>query len=150
MLLLWRVGVALGHHGLDRDRAFDRCDNRGKLQQHAIAHRLDEPAAERPYDRRRRLAPLADRPRRPRLVLAHEARVADDVGGEDRGEAAGGGHSGTPALRMRSSRNSFDRPDLLRRPYREARVEREAGFGFGSRLFQSSKIRQRCGEEEMG
>ena len=37
----------------------------------------------------RRLAPLADRLRRPRLVLAHEPRVADDVGGEDRGEAAG-------------------------------------------------------------
>ena len=85
-LLLGRVGVALGHHGLDRDRAFDRGDNGGKLQQHAIAHRLDEPAAERPHDRRRRLAPLADRLRRPRLVLAHEARVADDVGGEDRGE----------------------------------------------------------------
>src|SRR5271165_286319 len=33
---------------------------------------------------------LAHRARRARLVLAHEARVADDVGGEDRGEAAGG------------------------------------------------------------
>ena len=38
-----------------------------------------------------------------RLVLAHQAAVADDVGGEDRCEAAGGGHcSGTPALRMPS------------------------------------------------
>jgi hypothetical protein len=33
-----------------------------------------------------RLAMLADRLRRPRLVLAHQARVADDIGGEDRGE----------------------------------------------------------------
>jgi hypothetical protein len=47
------------------------------------------------------------RPRRPRLVLAHEPRIADDVGGEDRGEAAGGGHcSGTPALRMPSKNGS--------------------------------------------
>ncbi len=40
----------------------------------------------------RRLAMLADRPRRPRLVLAHEARVADDVGGEDRGKLPGFRH----------------------------------------------------------
>jgi hypothetical protein len=37
--------VALGHQLLDRDRAFDSCDNRGKHQQHAVAHRLDETAA---------------------------------------------------------------------------------------------------------
>src|SRR5580698_8124197 len=42
-----------------------------------------------------------------RLVLAHQARVADDVGGEDRGEAPGGGHcSGTPALRRPSKMGS--------------------------------------------
>src|SRR6202021_584885 len=41
------------------------------------------------------------------LVRAHQARVADDVGGEDRGEAAGGGHcSGTPALRRPSKMGS--------------------------------------------
>jgi hypothetical protein len=28
------------------------------------------------------------RPHRPRLVLAHQPGIADDVGGEDRGEAA--------------------------------------------------------------
>jgi hypothetical protein len=33
---------------------------------------------------------------------------------------------------------------------REGRVEREPGFGLGSRLFQFSEVRQRCGEEEMG
>ena len=44
-----------------------------------------------------------DRPRRPRLVLAHEPRAADHVGGEDGSDAAGGGHcSGTPALRRPS------------------------------------------------
>jgi hypothetical protein len=39
----------------------------------------------------------------PRLVLVDQARVADDVDGVDRCEAAGRGHySGTPALRMLS------------------------------------------------
>ena len=50
-----------------------------------------------PRDARGPLAPS-------RLVLAHEARVADDV---DRSEAAGGGHcSGTPALRRPSRMGS--------------------------------------------
>ena len=100
-------GVALGHQLLDRDRAFDRGDDGGKLQQQPVARRLDDAPAEAGHDRPRRLAMLAHRPRRPRLVLAHEARVADDVGGEDRGEAAGGGHcSGTPALRRPSRMGS--------------------------------------------
>jgi hypothetical protein len=39
----------------------------------------------------------------PRLALAHQARVADAINGEDRGEATGSGQSsGTPALRMPS------------------------------------------------
>ena len=33
------------------------------------------------------------RPRRPGLVLAHEARIADDVDRHDRGQSAGFGHS---------------------------------------------------------
>ena len=31
-------------------------------------------------------------PRHPRLVLAHQAGIADNVDGKDGGEAAGGGH----------------------------------------------------------
>ena len=60
--------------------------------QQAVARRLDDAAALARDERRRRLALLADRPRRPRLVLAHEARVADDVGGEDRGKLPGFRH----------------------------------------------------------
>ena len=82
------TGVALRHQTLDRDRAFDGGDDRGKFQQKFVAGRLDDAAAVARDDRPRRVAMFADRPRRPRLVLAHEARIADDVGGEDRGEAA--------------------------------------------------------------
>ena len=39
---------------------------------------------------------------------------------------------------------------IAKAPYREAGIEREAGLGFRLRLFQFSKIRQRCSEEEMG
>ena len=81
-------GVALDHQLLDRDRAFDGGDDGGKLQQQPVAHRLDDAAPEARHDRPRRLAMLAHRPRRPRLVLAHQAGIADDVDGHDRGEAA--------------------------------------------------------------
>ena len=53
---------------------------------------------------------LAHGSRRPRLVLAHEARIADDVDGEDRGEAVGAGHPGSPASeRLGQARLTKDR-----------------------------------------
>ena len=100
---LGNARVAFGHLLLHANRALDRRDDRRKFQQHAVAHRLDEPAAESANDRRRRLAMFPHRARRPRFVIAHQPRVADDVGGEDRGEAAGLAHSsGIPALRRPS------------------------------------------------
>ena len=43
------------------------------------------------------------------FILAHEPRIANDVGGEDRSEATGGGHcSGTPALRIPSKKGSSE------------------------------------------
>ena len=103
-LRLRHVGVALDHQLLDRDRAFDRCDNGGKFEQQPIARRLDDAPPEVRHQRPRRLAMLPDRLRRPRLVLAHQPRVADDVGSEDRGEFSGFAHSsGSPALRRTSN-----------------------------------------------
>ena len=105
---LGNARVAFGHLLLHANRALDRRDDRRKFQQHAVAHRLDEPAAESANDRRRRLAMFPHRARRPRFVIAHQPRVADDVGGEDRGEAAGLAHSsGIPALRRPSYTRSF-------------------------------------------
>ena len=91
-LVLRRIGVALDHQPLDCDRAFNRGDHRRKLDQEPVAGSLDDAAAFARDERGRRLAMLPYRPRRPRLVLAHEARVADRIGGEDRGELAGFGH----------------------------------------------------------
>jgi hypothetical protein len=51
-------------------------------------------------------------------LLAHQARAADHIGGEDGGEAAGGGHcSGTPALPRPSMMRSYPaRPAGLSSP----------------------------------
>ena len=105
---LQNTDVALDHQLLNRDSAFDRGDHRRKFEQQPVAHRLDDPAPEPRHDWPGRLAMLAHRFRRPRLVLAHQARVADDVDGHDRGEAAGRGHcSGTPAIRRPSQLRSI-------------------------------------------
>jgi hypothetical protein len=87
-LIIGGPGVALDHQLLDRNRAFDGGDDGGKLQQEAIADDPDDAPAVTRHDRPRRLAMLANAKRRPRLILAHQARVADDIDGEDRGEAA--------------------------------------------------------------
>ena len=39
------VPLATGHALLDRDRAGDRVDDAGELDQGAVAHQLDDPAA---------------------------------------------------------------------------------------------------------
>ncbi|HZZ25271.1 MAG TPA: hypothetical protein VFE60_23115 [Roseiarcus sp.] len=96
-LRLGELGVALSHHGLDCDRAFDRGHYGGKLRQHAVARRLDETSAEAPHDRRRRLATLAHQLYCASLVLAHEARIADHIGGEDRCQLPDLAHSSPPA-----------------------------------------------------
>ena len=83
---LRRIDVALDHHVLDRNRAFDGGDDGGKLEQHTVAHGLDDPAAETRDDRSRRFAMLAHRLRRPRLILAHQAGIADNVDGHDCGK----------------------------------------------------------------
>ncbi len=103
------------------------------------------------------LAPLAHALRSARFVLAHQPRVADHVGGEDRGEAAGGGHcSGTPALRMPSRMalklGQICRVVAHRRPGGAGagdgvgRVERETGLDRGMRLVESTKLREGGGQ----
>ena len=65
---------------------FDGGDDGGKLEQHTVAHGLDDPAAEIRNDWSRRFAMLAHRLRRPSLILAHQAGIADNVDGHDCGK----------------------------------------------------------------
>jgi hypothetical protein len=101
-----RLRVALGHQLLNRHCAFNRVDDRGKLQQQPVAHRLDDPPAARRHDWPRRVAMLAHRSCRTRLILAHQARIADDVGGHDRSEFAGLGHCVPKAEKFNTRRAS--------------------------------------------
>ena len=69
---LGSLRVALGRLFLHGERTFDCGDNRGKLDQYPVAHRLENAPAVRGHDRRGCLAPLAHDLCSARFVLAHE------------------------------------------------------------------------------
>ena len=94
------AGVALGHRLLHRDRAADRIDDAGKLHQHAVAGGLDDAAPVLGDLRIEELmAQRLEAFERAFLVRPHQPRIPRHIGGEDRGEVAGGGHSGSPTRR---------------------------------------------------
>ncbi len=84
-----RLGLAVGDRLLHRDRAGDGIDHRGELDDRPVAHQLDDPALVLGQQRvDRLLAQGLDRGQRAGLVLLDQARVADDVGGQDRRQPA--------------------------------------------------------------
>ena len=87
--------VGLGHFLLQFQRRLDRVHRAGEFHQHAVAHDLHDAARVAAHDRLQDgLPPLLQRGERSRLVSFHEARVADDVGNRDGGEAAFGAFIG--------------------------------------------------------
>jgi hypothetical protein len=80
--------VALGHHGLDLDRALGGADDAGKLGQDTVAGGVDD-APPVPADQRQDHALMGlEVAHGGGLVLVHEPAVARDVGGENGGEPA--------------------------------------------------------------
>jgi hypothetical protein len=69
----------------------DGADHRAELDQHPVAGGLDDPPAMLGDERISGHAMLAYCPRRARLVVAHQPRVAGHIGGKDRGETASTG-----------------------------------------------------------
>ena len=81
----WRSATPV----LDRGRALDRIDHARELDQHAIAHQLDDAAVVLGDLRLDEvLAQRLEARVRARLVGRHQPAVADDVRSQDRGEPA--------------------------------------------------------------
>ena len=106
-----RVVRVQPHLPLHVERAPHRLDRAGEFGEHAVAGVLHQPAAGARHRGVDHLAAQRLQPRqRAGLVGAHHARIADHVGGQDGGEAAGG-HSGIPAARK--GRRTTSRRSLL-------------------------------------
>jgi hypothetical protein len=85
------IGVALDHALLHLDRPTHRFDRAGKLNEDAVAGRLDDAAAAPGDAGVDQIAPARLEPSEGAfLVRPHQARVAGDVGGDHRGELAFG------------------------------------------------------------
>ena len=88
-LFFGKIGVAIRHRSLNVGRALHRVDDAGELDQHPIAHQLDDASMmlrDRGVDDF--FAVRLEPGERSRLVGAHETAVADDVGAENSGESA--------------------------------------------------------------
>src|SRR5262249_51060228 len=83
--VLRHVGTSLRQAALQRHRAFHSIDDAGKFRQQSVAHQLED-AAMVFFDLRLEelSAAGAEAIKASRLVLFHESRIADDVGGKDR------------------------------------------------------------------
>ena len=85
--VLWYGVVALGHTALDIDRAPDRVDHTGELDEQVVAGRLDDSAGVLGYGGIDQLAEVRRQHGQGAvLVGAHEPAVAGDVGRKDRAE----------------------------------------------------------------
>ena len=95
--------LVLEHGLLHFDRGLHRFRSARKLDQGAVAHQLDDPAAMAGNDRLDHLlAQRLEAGQRTGLVLLDQARIADNVGCDDGGEPAlhaGSGHA-MPSRRL--------------------------------------------------
>src|SRR5262249_32820464 len=81
--------IALGHPPLHVNRAANRIDDTGKLEQQAVASGRGDAATVLGDLRVDQLSPVGlERGQRAALVAAHEAGIARDIGGDYRGESA--------------------------------------------------------------
>jgi hypothetical protein len=94
-------GVAYDHLALHLDRTAHRVDDAGKLDKQAIAGGCDDAAAMLTDLRIEELtAERLEAFERTLLVGTHQPRISRHIDGQDRGEAAAGGHA-LIALRRR-------------------------------------------------
>ena len=82
--------VALRGQLLQGHGTFDGADYRDEFDQQPVTGHLDDPPATLAYERAGGGMLLAQGLRRASPVLPHQLAKARDIGGEDRGKAAGG------------------------------------------------------------
>ena len=82
---LRQIGVAVLHPPLHHDGAAHGIDDRGELDQHAVAGGLEDASAVLVDQRVDQFAPMAlQSGERLFLVRPHQPRIFDDIGAEDR------------------------------------------------------------------
>ncbi len=87
-LCLGNIGVPIRHRSLNVGRALDRIDDAGELDQHPIAHELDDaPMMLRDLGIDDFFSVGLELGKRSRFIGAHQPAVADDIGAEDGGES---------------------------------------------------------------
>ena len=89
LLIVGQAGIARGHPALNFGSASHGIDDTGELDEQAVPHQLDDAAlvlGDLGLDELGAMGTKAGE--RAFLVGAHEARVANDVRAEDRGESA--------------------------------------------------------------
>ena len=92
-------GVALDEPLRDLDRAADRLDHAAELDDHPVAHPLDDPPAMGLDGRIEQFAAERAHPRQRRLFVgAGQAAVADDVGDQDRRDFPSLAHDALSAI----------------------------------------------------
>src|SRR5215472_5476508 len=92
LTVLWNAGIAKTHPALNFDCAHHRLNRAGEFREHSVAGRFDDPSSMLPYPRDEQLPEVG-------LVMLmgalfvdpHQARVAGDIGSENRHETAAGG-----------------------------------------------------------
>ncbi len=95
-----QVGVQGGDQALDLDGALQRLHGAAELGQEVVAREVVEATPVLANVKLDLFAPCRHRPDGGVLVLGHEARVANHVGRQDRGEVAlRAGHGGIVRLR---------------------------------------------------
>jgi hypothetical protein len=84
-LVIRQIGAAILHPLLHHDGTAHGIDNRCELDQHAVAGGLEDASAVLVDQRIDQFTPMAlENGERPFLVRAHQPRIADDIGAEDR------------------------------------------------------------------
>ena len=109
--LVRQLGLARRHGALNLDGAVHRLDDARELGQQAVAHELDDAAlALRDLGLHQLLAERLQALQRPGLVLAHEAGIADHVGGEYGGESTFQARSPSPVRLPATRRRIYAAP----------------------------------------